>query len=619
MGYPLLPPPGPELGSLPPPRSCLEMLLLLLLFLLLLLLLPLLAVLWQRQPQDARLSWLAGLQHRVAAGTLCWAAAWQQRRLEQSTLHAGQSQQQALKWCLQGAQGPRGPLRGNTDISTFRNHLPLTKASQAQEEESEGQLSPPTSTQYYGEASLQATLLSLAALNKAYPEVLAPGGTACVTPTSPWPCPLPWPWRALGQVSAPGAKHPGALLLKALRSPGLRALEGGTAAELLDVFVGLEADGEELAETIAAGNPGVPLPRRAAELREALEQGPRGLALRLWPKLQVVVTLDAGGQAEAVAALEALWCQGLAFFSPAYSASGGVVGLNLWPEQPRGLYLLPPGAPFIELLPVNKGAQEEAASTVLLAEAQKGKEYELVLTDHISLTRCCLGDVVQVVGAYNRCPVVRFVCRLGQALSVRGEDIREDVFSEALGRAVGQWPGAKLLDHSCVESSILDASTRLSCTTSEHYKPQALDQWSQSTASKFPAIWTTADKTFLGYPTLSSRRHEPSLYKGPLGRRDAAAAAAFATARAPVAGSGSAAPARLLPPEDVLLPPLRAAARRGQPRGRHPHAGQAAAGTPWPPGPAAAPPAGQRQPRSRHPDHGPPRRRRASAAPLPRA
>ena len=45
--------------------------------------------------------------------------------------------------------------------------------------------------------------------------------------------------------------------------------------------------------------------------------------------------------------------------------------------------------------------------------------------------------------------------RLGQTLSVRGEDTGEDVFSEALGRAVGQWPGAKLLDHGCVESSIL--------------------------------------------------------------------------------------------------------------------------------------------------------------------
>ncbi|XP_050618650.1 GH3 domain-containing protein isoform X3 [Macaca thibetana thibetana] len=340
------------------------------LLLLLLLLLPTLALLMQQRSQDARLSWLAGLQHRVAWGALVWAATWQRWRLEQSTLHVHESQQQALRWCLQGAQRPHCSF---TDISTFRNHLPLTKASQTQEEESGEQPLPPTSNQDLGEASLQA-------------------------------------------------------------------------------------DGEELAGAIAAGNPGAPLPERAAELREALEQGPRGLALRLWPKLQVVVTLDAGGQAEAVAALGALWCQGLAFFSPAYAASGGVLGLNLQPEQPYGLYLLPPGAPFIELLPVKEGTQEEAASTLLLTEAQQGKEYELVLTDHASLTRCRLGDVVRVVGVYNQCPVVRFIYRLGQTLSVRGEDIGEDLFSEALGRAVGQWPGAKLLDHGCVESSILDSS-----------------------------------------------------------------------------------------------------------------------------------------------------------------
>ncbi|XP_037664871.1 GH3 domain-containing protein isoform X2 [Choloepus didactylus] len=341
-------------------------------------------------------------------------------------------------------------------MSTFRNRLPLTKATQLQEEESRTQLQPPTPKQYH--ASLQATLLGLAALRKAHPEVLAPGGTACVTPTSPWPCPFPWPGHVLGQASPSGARDPGALLLEALRSPWLRALEAGTAVELLDVFLCLEANGKELADAVAAGNAGEPLPRRADELRAALEQGPRGLALRLWPKLQVVVTLDAGGQAEAVAALAALWCQGLDFFSPAYAASGGVMGLSLWPEQPHGLYLLLPGAPFIELLPIREEAQEEATSTLLLAEAQQGKEYELVLTDHASLTRCRLGDVVRVVGTYNQCPVVRFVCRLGQALSVRGEDIGEDMFSEALGQAVRQWPGAKLLDHSCVESSILDTS-----------------------------------------------------------------------------------------------------------------------------------------------------------------
>lgn len=256
-------------------------------------------------------------------------------------------------------------------MSTFRNQLPLTKTSQVREEESEEQLLPPASPQYHGEASLQvnrgtstpqqqtliegcakkadssswglilktkltvylislqATLLGLVALNKAYPEVLTPGSTACVTPTSPWPSSVPWLGLALGRVSPLGAKDTRALLLEALMSPGLRALEARTAVELLDVFVGLEADGKELTEAIAAGNLGTPLPSRATELQEALEQGPRGLALRLWPKLQVVVTLDAGGQAEAVAALRAWWCQGLAFFSPAYAASGGQLDAGL--------------------------------------------------------------------------------------------------------------------------------------------------------------------------------------------------------------------------------------------------------------------------------------------------
>lgn len=113
------------------------------------------------------------------------------------------------------------------------------------------------------------------------------------------------------------------MLLEALRSPELRALEASTATELLDVFLGLEADSTELVATLAAGDPGIALPERAAALSEALEQGPQGLARRLWPQLQVVVTLDAGGQAEAMAALGALWCQGLNFFSPAYVGSGG--------------------------------------------------------------------------------------------------------------------------------------------------------------------------------------------------------------------------------------------------------------------------------------------------------
>lgn len=65
----------------------------------------------------------------------------------------------------------------------------------------------------------------------------------------------------------------------------------------------------------------------------------------------------------------------------------GVMALNLWPEQPQGSYLLPPGVPFIELLPIKEGTREEAASTLLLTDVQREEEYELVLTDHANLTR----------------------------------------------------------------------------------------------------------------------------------------------------------------------------------------------------------------------------------------
>lgn len=73
--------------------------------LLLLPLLPLLAMLWQQRSPGARPYWLISLQHRVACVVLSWAAAWQRRKLEQSTLNASQSQQQALMGCLKEAQG----------------------------------------------------------------------------------------------------------------------------------------------------------------------------------------------------------------------------------------------------------------------------------------------------------------------------------------------------------------------------------------------------------------------------------------------------------------------------------------------------------------------------------
>lgn len=48
--------------------------------------------------------------------------------------------------------------------------------------------------------------------------------------------------------------------------------------------------------------------------------------------------------------------------------------------------------------------------------------------------------------------------RESQVLSVRGESIPEERFCQSLCRAVGMWPGARLIDYVCVESSLLGES-----------------------------------------------------------------------------------------------------------------------------------------------------------------
>lgn len=45
--------------------------------------------------------------------------------------------------------------------------------------------------------------------------------------------------------------------------------------------------------------------------------------------------------------------------------------------------------------------------------------------------------------------------RESQVLSVRGESIPEEQFCRSLRRALGMWPGARLMDYICVESTLL--------------------------------------------------------------------------------------------------------------------------------------------------------------------
>uniref|UniRef100_UPI003AAD91E9 LOW QUALITY PROTEIN: GH3 domain-containing protein-like n=1 Tax=Centroberyx gerrardi TaxID=166262 RepID=UPI003AAD91E9 len=263
-------------------------------------------------------------------------------------------------------------------------------------------------------------------------------------------------------------------LLFTLKDPSVGTLESNFASTVFYAFSALQRRWQELVEDIERGKisdaldlePEVrarlealmkPDPGRAAQLRAHFQEGFRGIAKRLWPRLHLVLAVDSGSNQIYGEMLRENYCQGVPFYSPFYAATEGLIGVNLWPEELSRRYLLCPRSMFCEFLP-ESSLDEEQPHTLLMGEVKEGHSYELVITNASGLFRYRIGDIVKVVGFHNQCPIVEFQYRRGQMLSVRGEKVSEMLFLGALRKAVAQWPGAHLVDYCCAESGIMGDS-----------------------------------------------------------------------------------------------------------------------------------------------------------------
>uniref|UniRef100_A0A8C8VFA7 GH3 domain containing n=1 Tax=Pelusios castaneus TaxID=367368 RepID=A0A8C8VFA7_9SAUR len=421
--------------------------------------------------------WLV-LRHWLVLQVLGRAMGRQRQHLEQGCKDVWQSQECFLRRRLEGTGVPE------PDLDTFRKCRPLALHS------SDGSNSPaqhlgPWALLFSGcstDPALQGSMLCLDVLSRAHSEALSPRGTANFSwaPGRSLPA-ITWPLTTLCCTPVEAGTAPSRAtalyvqLLFALRQRALRVLEAGLFSELYDALGLLRTNWEGLAQDLASGSLDTQLElpvrtrhrldtllapdaARAAELRAECTRGWDGIARRLWPQLRVVVAAQPSSEQLYKDVLQAAECQGLPFYSPFYGTAGALLGVNLWPEQPDAHYLLCPGWTFCEFLPAGQGSQGPP-ETLLLADVCQGHEYELVLTAQAGLDRCCVGEVLKVAGFYNQCPMVEPMRRLSQTLSVRGEGIPEDGFYRSLRRAVALWPGARLVDYVCAESSLLGASS----------------------------------------------------------------------------------------------------------------------------------------------------------------
>jgi GH3 auxin-responsive promoter len=168
--------------------------------------------------------------------------------------------------------------------------------------------------------------------------------------------------------------------------------------------------------------------RRAGMAATARDERGRTLYEEVWPRLALVSAWADAAAADVLPVLREV-------FPSAAVQRKGLVATEAFVSFPLTdeLAALSLGSHFFEFL------EAESPERVRLAhELERGRAYSVVVTTGGGLYRYRLGDLVEVVGFENACPLVRFVGREEGVVDLRGEkladrfvrDCAEAVFAE---------------------------------------------------------------------------------------------------------------------------------------------------------------------------------------------
>ena len=163
-------------------------------------------------------------------------------------------------------------------------------------------------------------------------------------------------------------------------------------------------------------------PCLADEVRDALLQStPQDRHARLWPKLGLIscwADANAAGPSGRLADLfpqSRIQAKGLI-------ATEGFISLPLAGCDGAALAVR---SHFFEFLPVDRDGEPDSQHSMLAGQLDPGQRYSVVLTTGGGLYRYRLNDLVEVIGRWRQCPLVRFAGRHGHVSDWFGEKLNE--------------------------------------------------------------------------------------------------------------------------------------------------------------------------------------------------
>lgn len=181
----------------------------------------------------------------------------------------------------------------------------------------------------------------------------------------------------------------------------------------------------------------IPDKKRADELRHEFSQGFYNIMPRIWKNLSFIYGIS-GGSFQMYCSKLRRYSGNIRIHFSVYSASEGIFAFPLQSES-QSMVLIPFSA-FYEFMDVNTN------EIVTMDKVKTGCEYELIITNLSGFYRYKMGDVIKITDFYGTLPMIRFMYRRNQVLSLCGEKTTEDCMNEVFKSLVAEY-GADITDY----------------------------------------------------------------------------------------------------------------------------------------------------------------------------
>ncbi|NCJ07042.1 GH3 auxin-responsive promoter [Synechococcales cyanobacterium C] len=253
-------------------------------------------------------------------------------------------------------------------------------------------------------------------------------------------------------------------LLFSMRDPGVRGMTANFPMLFLRTCQILEQQAESLIADLERGTLAdwlkispqqraqlqqrcFPQPQRADELRFVLNKAGKLTPKGIWPHLAFVATAR-GGTSDFYFRQFPEYIGDTPIFGGVYGCSEATYSLFSEVNQDSSILALESG--FFEFVPIDQWNQL-MPQTLLPSEVKVGALYRILVTNYAGLYRYDIGDVVEVVGFYEKTPRIIFRYRQGGQISSTSEKTTESHVIQVMSRLQAQF--GVTLDDFCVTLS----------------------------------------------------------------------------------------------------------------------------------------------------------------------